>query len=115
MTANSRENGDDRRLRAWRRWHYARLAEALAGPHGNKVHELLGFLGGMTVRSMPELLNLIRTQNWQTIDAETRLTVLHEVNEAITRVREEHGAAPFNDALPGQPDTGFLIVKQLLR
>jgi hypothetical protein len=85
------------------------------GPHGDIVHELLGSLGGMTPQSMPALLDLVRSQNWQTVDVETRLIALHEINGAITRVREEHGAVPFNDALPGEPDTGFLIIKQLLR
>jgi hypothetical protein len=45
---------------------------------------------------------------------DTRLTVLHHINDRITRMRERHGLPPFDDPLPGQPDNVFWIVRSIL-
>jgi len=47
-------------------------------------------------------------------DYQTRLTVLHELNTAITKVREKRGLEPIDDNLPGDPDTPFRTIKAIL-
>jgi len=48
------------------------------------------------------------------IDYATRLTVLHELNTAVTKVREKRGLEPIDDPLPRQPDSPFRIIKATL-
>lgn len=48
------------------------------------------------------------------IDPETRLIALHEINVAITKLRERHGMSPIDDALPGERLTAFQIVRSII-
>jgi hypothetical protein len=102
-------------VRAWRRWHREQLDEALAGPHGRTLERLLRFLESMTLQSAPALVELVRSENWKSADYVTRLVALHEINGAITALRERHGLAPFDDGLPGEPATAFGLIKDLLQ
>ena len=101
-------------LRHWRKWHREQLNEALAGPHGAVVKPIMDFLGQLTPEKMPALLKFMRAQDWRLVDADVRLVVLHELNAAITRLREREGKPPIDDALPGEAPTLFLIVRELL-
>jgi hypothetical protein len=60
------------------------------------------------------LLDFIGRSDWSAVSFDTRLVVLHEINDCITRMRERHGLAPFDDPLPGQPDNVFRIVRSIL-
>jgi hypothetical protein len=116
QTQLEKELADNSRLlSAWRQWHREQLDEVLKGPHAHLLRELLQFLRSMTLKSAPQLIRLIRGQDWRRIDAATKLTVLHEINGAITRLRERNGLPPFDDSLETEPRTGFLIVRELLR
>jgi hypothetical protein len=42
------------------------------------------------------------------------LTIIHEANAAITKLREQRGLDPISDPLPGQPLNAFLLVKQII-
>jgi hypothetical protein len=42
------------------------------------------------------------------------LTVLHEINRAVTDLRTRHGLAPFDDGWPGERDSAFCTIRQLL-
>jgi hypothetical protein len=101
-------------LRAWRRWHHEQLGEVLAGPHGTAVAQVMAFLKHMQPQSAPALIALLRDFDWSEMDADVRLVVLHEINEAITRLRERAGLAPIDDALPGERMTAFLLIKEHL-
>ena len=105
---------DARLLRAWRKWHREELETALAGPHGAMVERLVFILKGLTLESAPLLLAYIRGVDWATVDYPTRLTVLHEVNAAITRLRERNGLSPFDDGFPGDPPNVFQIIRTIL-
>ena len=98
-------------LRAWRRHHRDQLKEALAGMHGAVMARLMEELKDL--REARKLVNFISAQNWEVIDAETRLIALHEINQAIMKLRERHGMEPFDDPLPGQSDNASRIIKQL--
>jgi hypothetical protein len=101
-------------LRAWKRWHRDQLEEALAGPHGAAVAQVMKFLGNMQPQSAPALIALLREHDWQQIDADVRFVVLHEINTAITKFRERSGLLPIDDALPPHANTVFLIIRELL-
>jgi hypothetical protein len=103
-----------RLLRAWKAWHREQLAEALAGPHGALVSELMTLLGRLELSSAAALLDFVRRTDWSSVSCDTRLVALHEINDSIAQMRECHGLPPFDDPLPGQPDNVFRIVRAIL-
>jgi hypothetical protein len=106
---------DQARLtRAWKARHREQLEEALAGPHGAQISELMALLDRLELSSAAALLAFIRRSEWSSVGYDTRLVVLHQINDRITRMRERHGLAPFDDPLPGQPDNVFRIVRAIL-
>jgi hypothetical protein len=48
------------------------------------------------------------------VDFDTRLTALHQINNAITRLREHSGLTPIDDPLPGQPENAFRIIRKIM-
>ena len=94
---------DARLLRAWKNFHREELETALAGPHGAMVERLAYMLKALELNSAPLLLAYIRGVDWTAVDYLTRLTILHEINAAITRLRERNGMSPFDDGFPGDP------------
>jgi hypothetical protein len=113
--AEKKLDDDTRLLRIWRQWRREQLDEALAGPHGHIVKAVTDFLQHrMSLKSAPELLALLRRQDWRLVDADTRLTVLHEINIASARLRERNGLSPFSDSLPGEQPTLFELARVLL-
>jgi hypothetical protein len=101
-------------LRAWKRWHADQLEETLNGPHGTAVAQVVAFLKHMQPGSASALIALLREHDWSQMDADVRLVVLHEINQAITRLRERAGLAPIDDPLPGQRLNAFLLIKEHL-
>jgi hypothetical protein len=106
---------DGKLLRAWRKWHRDQLEEALAGPHAAIVTQVMTFLETMTPASSSALLNLMRSHSWERVDPNVRVILLHEINDAITRLREKSGMAPIDDPLPGERVNVFLGLCALLR
>ncbi len=97
--ADQKRADDARLMHAWRKWHREELETALAGPHGAMVERLMFILDSLTEKSGPLLIAYVRGVDWATVDSPTRLTVLHEVNVAITKLRERAGMAPIDDPL----------------
>jgi hypothetical protein len=100
-----------RLLRARCSWHREQLEQALAGVHRDVMARLMGELKDL--HSARKLVDFIAAQNWEAIDADTRLIALHEINQAIMKLRERHGMEPIDDPLPGQPDNASRIIKRL--
>jgi hypothetical protein len=106
---------DDAQLaRAWCKWHAEELAEARKGPHGAIVTELMAVLNQLTLRSAPVLLACFEHTDWNAVSHDVRLTILHELNVAITRLREQQGLSPFDDGVPGERDNVFRRIKDLM-
>jgi hypothetical protein len=106
---------DDARLaKAWRQWHAEELAEARNGPHGAIVTELMDVLDRLTPSSAPALLACFERPDWTAVSYDVRLTILHQLNTAITRLREQHGAPPIDDGVPGERDNSFRRIKNLM-
>ena len=105
---------DARLLRAWKNFHREELKTALAGPHGAMVERLAYMLKALELSSAPLLLAYIRGVDWTAVDYLTRLTILHEINAAITRLRERNGMSPFDDGFPGDPPNLFQLIRPIL-
>jgi len=107
---------DARLLRAWRNWHAEELAEALAGPHRVIATQVVTFLKMMTMTpaAADALLTLMRSHTWADVDANTRFILLHEINTAITRMREKNGMVVISDPLPYHRLSVFLTIKSLM-
>lgn len=101
-------------MREHHRWHCERCAEAIAGPHGALVEQLVDILGTLELRDGEHLVDFIRSQTWHDVDPDTRFVALHAIDGAVIKLREQAGLAPFDDPLEGQPDNVFLTVKKIL-
>jgi hypothetical protein len=114
-TAAEQKLADDARLlRAWRNWHADELAAASAGPHRHVLELLMELLKRLDVSAGTELINFIRAQDWSAVDAHTKLVALHEINVAITKLRERNGKPPIDDALSGEPATVFQTIRLII-
>jgi hypothetical protein len=105
---------DAKLLRIWRRFHAEEKAQVLAGPHATTLAELFRMFANLQHVQPAQLVGFIGAINWSAIDYQTRLTVLHEVNNAITANRVKRGLEPIDNNLPGQPDTPFRAIKAIL-
>jgi hypothetical protein len=104
---------NERLLRWWKKFHREQLEEALAGVHHDVLERMMAQLKDL--KSARELVNAITAEDWSTVDADTRLIVLHELNVAIAALREKQGLSPIDDPLPGEPDNAFRIIKNLFQ
>jgi len=102
----------ERLLRAWKRWHREQLEEALEGVHADVMRRLMAQLEGL--RSARALVEFVAAQDWDAIDTDTRAICLHEIDRAITALREHMGQMPFDDALWGEPLTAFQVIHGII-
>ena len=103
---------DTRLLRAWKKFHAEEKTAVLAGPHGAVLGELLRMLMNLQHVQPAQLIGLARSIDWAVIDYDTKLTVLHEINSAITKFREKRGLEPIDDTVEGEPP--FRTLKAIL-
>jgi hypothetical protein len=99
-------------LRAWRQWHREQLEEALVGLHRDVLAQLVAKL--KDPHSARELIAFIAAQDWSAVDTNTRFIALHEINQAITKLRERNKLVPFDDGLPGPPVNAFQIIRTII-
>jgi hypothetical protein len=102
-------------FRLWRRWRRERLETLLAGPHGAAGRKLVAFLQAMTLDDGVRLVEFVRTAGWARVNADTKFEVLSLINATITALRERAKLPPFDDPLPGQAPTTFLIIREMFR
>src|SRR5262249_61743748 len=114
-TKREKELADNARLlKWWKAWHREQRDAVLAGPYATTLAELFRMFSNIEHVKPAQLVGFIGAIDWGAIDFETRLTVLHEVNTAITRYREKRGLDPISDPLPGQPDNAFRTIREIL-
>jgi hypothetical protein len=105
---------DARLLKWWRAWHREQRDLVLSGPHGTVLSELYRAIKSLEHIQPVQLIGLVRCIDWAKIDADTRLTTLHELNVAITRFREKRGQEPIDDALPDEPLRVFQLIRGIV-
>jgi hypothetical protein len=105
---------DARLLRNWKKFHREEREAVLAGPHSAVLGELFRMFENLQHVQPAQLIGLVRSINWATIDYSARLVTVHELNASITKYREKHDLEPIDDSLPGQPDTPFRAIKAIV-
>lgn len=99
-------------LRAWKKFHAEELQQALEGVHASVMARLMAHLKDL--RSARELVATIEAEDWSAIDVNTRLIALHQINSAITKLREKQGLTQIDDALPGEPLRAFQLIRNII-
>lgn len=99
-------------FRQWKRWRRERLEALLQGPYGGSTQALLAFFKTMT--GPTALINFIEAGPWRDADPNVRFEILALVDAVIMKHRERMGMPPFDDALPGQLENAFLILRARL-
>ena len=101
-------------LAVWRAWRKERREALLAGPHAQAARELAGLLDTLTLNDGDELIERVRRGPWREADADTRFQILSLIDNALIALRERHGLAPIDDALPGEEPNVFLVLREEL-
>jgi hypothetical protein len=114
-TKKEKELADNARLlRAWKKFKREQREAVLAGPYAATLVELFRAFSAIKYVKPAQLIGFIGAIDWAAIDYQTRLTVLHEVNEAITKFRESQKLNPFDDALPGEPLRAYQVIRDII-
>jgi hypothetical protein len=114
-TKEQKKLADDARLlRAWRKFHREEREAVLAGPYSVTLGELFRMFANLKHVQPAQLIGFIGAIDWAAIDYQTRLTVLHEVNAAITARRNRQGLNPIDDPLPGAPPNAFQVIRGIV-
>jgi len=103
-----------RLLRAWKKFHREEREAVLAGPYAATLVELFRMFSTIEHVKPAQLIGFIGAIDWRSIDYKTRLTVLHEVNAAITKLREQQGLSPIDDALPGEQLRAYQVIRNIM-
>ncbi|PWT77740.1 MAG: hypothetical protein C5B58_16325 [Acidobacteria bacterium] len=106
--------GDAKMFRAWKKFHRDEHDAVLSGPYATTLAELFRMFANLKHVQPAQLIGFIGAIDWSAIDYPTRLTVLHEVNQAVTKFREKSGLAPITDPLPGQQENAFRIIRGIV-
>ena len=101
-------------LKAWHAWHEEQLREALAGPDGFAVKAVMGLLVNIEAIPASALVAKVGSIDWNTVAYDVRLTLLHQINDAVTTLREMRELPPIDDGFEHEPDGVFRIVKRAL-
>jgi hypothetical protein len=101
-------------LRAWKQFHRDERAEVLAGQHGAVLSELFWMFANLKHVRPEQLIGLVQSIDWASIPYAAKLVTVHELNTAITRLRERHGLPPIDDPLPGEPDNPFHVIRAIV-
>jgi hypothetical protein len=99
-------------VRAWARWRQQQVEEALTGPHGARVAELIEFLEKSPIDDAA-LVAFVRAGRWHDVDPDHRFLALRLIDGAIAEERERAGLSPFDD--PPEGTSPFLEIRKLLR
>ena len=102
---------DARLLRWWKAWHRKQRDEALA--KYPDLAELFRMFKNLEHLRPAQLIGFAQSIDWAAIDYNTKLTVVHKINNAITAFRVKRGLEPIDDNLSG-PDTPFRMIKTIV-
>jgi|SRR4051794_13116149 hypothetical protein len=113
--AQQQKLADDARLmRAWRKWHREEREQVLSGPHASVLGDLFRMFANLKYVQPAQLIGFVRSVDWTTIDYDTKLVVIHELNTAITALRVKHGLPEIDDGLPDEPGTPFRTIRAIV-
>jgi hypothetical protein len=102
---------DNAQFRRYNRAKAAAYRTALESSYGPFITKLHSALRQLDIEHPDPLLRLVVETSWLSFDQETRYTALSMIDDAITRLREQNGLAPFDDAIFDDDPTVFQICK----
>jgi hypothetical protein len=102
---------DNAQFRRYNRAKAAAYRTALEGPSGGLVKRLHDELKHLDIEHPDWFVALVYAVDWKLVDQETCYTVLSMIDDAIVRLREQNGLAPFDDALFDEDPTVFGICR----
>ena len=105
---------DNAQFRRYRRAKAAEYRAALAGPNGELVKELHDALKKLTIDQTEILLNAVELYDWSDVSLGSRYTIISMIDDAIVRLREQNGLAPFDDSIFDEDPTVFEICRAKL-
>lgn len=103
---------DNAQFRRYNRAKAAAYRTALEGPSGDFIKQLHNTLKKIDLKQADPLILLVHSMS--TIDQESRYVALSMIDDAIVRLREQNGLAPFDDSLFDEEPTVFQICKSIL-
>jgi hypothetical protein len=103
-------------LRAYHRSQREQVKLHLVQPHEAEWRELTRRLARMTLNDGDALVERVRNARWL-LDADlaTRQAALSAISSRLITLRLINGYPPIDDALPGEPDTAFQIIRDVLK
>jgi hypothetical protein len=105
----------DRQFRGWLRFQRRQVDDALVGPHGAALAELIKLLADLTLDQSADLIASLQAGPWRAADPDTRYLVIRLCGSRLVDLREGVGLPPFDDPLPHEPPDVFLLIRELLR
>jgi hypothetical protein len=104
-----------KQARVYRAYRRRQLKEQYSGKHKQGWHDLRKTLRQASIDNPENIIDHIAKAKWiHGADLDTRHLVLSIISSKIVRLRERNGLDPFDDALPGEPDTVFQIVRSMI-
>ena len=102
--------------RAWRKQQRERREALLAGQYCADVQALSDFLKTLTISSAAKLIEVVRAGPWREAGPDMCAEILNLVDDAITRLRQQHDLVPFDDPVPfsQKPLNAFLHIRSIL-
>ena len=97
--------------KAWKR----EVKREMQDKYGKQLELLMKMIKNLSIDSADILVEYIVMADWLIqADLHSRETILSYIDNAIIRCRIRHGLAPFDDALPGEEDTAFQVIRRIL-
>jgi len=97
--------------KAWKR----EIRKELQVKHGRQLEVLVKLLKNMSLDSADALVEFVEGADWLiNADEHSRVTILSYIDDAIIKVRVQHGLSPFDDSLWDEEDTAFQKIRRLL-
>ena len=115
-----RQDDETRLFRMYKAWRREQIDAALAGPHGTDVTALRVLLRRLAPDSRHpitgrDLVAWVEASALRQADETTRRTVMHMIGQAIRWAREKRGLPPYDDPLPGDPESAWQVVHGMLK
>ena len=98
----------------WELWTTKDGIESWWGPDGFAVKTIMDLLINLKTTPASVLIERVQQIDWRSVSYDSRLVVLHQVNESITNFRVSVGLSPIDDPLPGQAENAFRLIKATL-
>ena len=117
LSATAQDVADrSRQLRHYRRWQRQQIKLHLAQPYDAEWRELARWLSRLTLDDDDALVEYVCNARWL-LEAgmAARQAALLVISGRIITLRLMNGYPPIDDALPGEPDTVFQIVRDALK